>query len=70
MLLLTSLSFLTMVLFCMAMEKHREQVIDRELPQFILRAFRPLAWVLLTITFYLSAQFMAGLLAQHYFLAL
>jgi hypothetical protein len=56
MLLLTSLSFLTMVLFCMAMEKHREQVLAAQLPQLISRVFRPLAWALLTFTFYLSSQ--------------
>ena len=51
-----SLNFFTMTLFCMAMEKHREQVTDTALPQWIVRSFRPLAWLGLAITFYISAD--------------
>lgn len=56
MILLMCLSFTAMVLFCLAMEKHREQVIDIELPQFLSRAFRPLAWLLVMVTFYISGE--------------
>ena len=56
MLLLTCLSFSAMVLFCLAMEKHREQVFDIELPQLLSNAFRPLAWLLLVIIFYISGR--------------
>ncbi len=56
MLLLMALSFSAMVLFSMAMEKHRQQVITKELPAFLSRSFRPLAWLLLIITFYISGK--------------
>jgi len=56
MILLMSLSFLAMVLFCLAMEKHRQQVINSELPPFLIHSFRPLAWLLLIITFYISGE--------------
>jgi len=52
-----SLSFTTMVLFCLAMPKHREQVLSHELPSLLVIGFRPLAWLLLTITFYLNVDF-------------
>jgi len=45
-----------MVLFCLAMEKHREQLLDKELPPFLVRTFRPLAWLFLLFIFYISAQ--------------
>jgi len=45
-----------MVLFCLAMEKHRQQLTDKEFPQFLSRSFRPLAWLLLIITFYISGK--------------
>ena len=57
MLLLMSLSFTAMVLFCLAMPKHREQVLSRELPSLLVKIFKPLAWLLLTITFYLNIEF-------------
>ncbi|NQY89977.1 MAG: DUF3325 domain-containing protein [Colwellia sp.] len=56
MFLLSCLSFSTMVLFCLAMDKHREQIIDIELPQLFVRTFRPLAWLLLVMTFYISTE--------------
>mgnify|MGYP000453639427 CR=1 FL=1 len=56
MFLVISLSFTAMVLFCLAMEKHRDQVINIELPVIITRAFRPLAWLLLTVTACVSVQ--------------
>jgi hypothetical protein len=56
MLLLTCLSFTAMVLFCLAMDKHQEQVIDAELPVIIQRSFRPIAWLLLTFTAYVGVQ--------------
>lgn len=56
MLLLISLNFSAMMLFCLAMEKHRQQVIAKEFPQFLSRFFRPLAWLLLIITFDISGK--------------
>jgi hypothetical protein len=54
MLLLTSLSFLAMVLFCLAMNKHRKQVFEQTLPKVATSLFRPLAWLVLLFTAYLS----------------
>lgn len=54
MLLLTSLSFLVMVLFCLAMEKHRKQVLVQKMPKVAILLFRPLAWLVLFLTAYLS----------------
>lgn len=54
MLLLVCLSFTTMVLFCLAMEKHREQVFSIEMSGLLPRFFRPMAWLLLTLTAYTS----------------
>jgi hypothetical protein len=45
-----------MALFCMAMDKHRQQVIDKALPLMLTRSFRPLAWLLLVTTFYVSIE--------------
>jgi hypothetical protein len=57
MVLLLSLSFVTMTLFCLAMEKHRKQIFLTELPRFVKACFRPLAWLMLFITAYLSVSF-------------
>ncbi|AAZ24950.1 DUF3325 domain-containing protein [Colwellia psychrerythraea] len=54
MFLLTSLSFLVMVLFCLAMNKHREQVLTKTLPKVAILLFRPLAWLALLFIAYLS----------------
>ena len=54
MLILTSLSFLVMVLFCLAMEKHRKQVFVQTMPKVAILLFRPLAWLALIFTAYLS----------------
>jgi len=54
MLLLTSLSFLVMVLFCLAMDKHRKQVFVQTMPKIATSLFRPLAWLVLLFTAYLS----------------
>ena len=56
MLVLTSLCFTAMVLFCLAMTKHREQVIVHEVSILTVRFFRPLAWSLLSFTAYLSVD--------------
>ena len=56
MLVLTSLCFIAMVLFCLAMTKHREQVIVHEVSILAVRFFRPLAWSLLSFTAYLSVE--------------
>jgi len=56
MLFLICFSFSTMVIFCLAMDKHCDQILEKELPLFIVRAFRPLAWLFLIIIFYFSAQ--------------
>lgn len=44
MLSLICFSFSTMVIFCLAMGKYRDQILEKELPLFIVRDFRPLAW--------------------------
>lgn len=54
MLLLTSFSFLAMVLFCLAMNKHRKQVFVQTLPKSVILFFRPLAWLALLFTAYFS----------------
>ena len=54
MVLLTSLSFLAMVLFCLAMDKHRKQVLVQKMPKVATSLFRPLAWLALIFTAYLS----------------
>ncbi len=56
MLVLTSLSFSTMVLFCLAMTKHREQVLESEISILAVRFFRPFAWLLLLFTGYISVD--------------
>ncbi|MFT4724798.1 MAG: hypothetical protein ACJA0T_000265 [Colwellia sp.] len=56
MVLLLSLSFVTMTLFCLAMEKHRKQIFLTESPRFVKACFRPLAWLMLLITVYLSVS--------------
>lgn len=54
--LLLSLSFVTMTLFCLAMEKHRKQIISLALPCFVNACFRPIAWLMLLLCFYLSVE--------------
>lgn len=54
--LLISLSFLSMSLFCLAMDKHRDDIISVELSPYLCYFFRPLAWGVLIITFYFSGQ--------------
>lgn len=54
MLLLISLCFLAMVLFCLAMPKHRQQVIAFSLPQQLIYCFRPLAWLVMVLSAYIS----------------
>ena len=56
MLLLSCLSFTTMALFCLAMEKHQKQVIDTEIPAMITLLLRPLAWTQLTFTAYVGVE--------------
>ena len=56
MLVLTSLCFTAMVLFCLAMTKHREQVLLSEVFILAVRFFRPLAWLLLSFTAYISVD--------------
>jgi len=56
MLLLICLSFSAMVLFCLAMEKHRQRVTDKALPPFLSHSFKPLAWLILVIAFYISGK--------------
>ena len=57
MIVLLSLSFTTMTLFCLAMAKHRKQIVSIELPRLVTACFRPLAWFMLLITVYLSVTF-------------
>lgn len=54
MLLLTSLGFLAMVFFCLAMDKHRKQVLVQTMPKIATLLFRSLAWLVLFLTAYLS----------------
>jgi hypothetical protein len=42
--------------FCLAMEKHRENIITAELSPYLCVLFKPISWVLLIITFYISGQ--------------
>ena len=56
MLVLTSLCFTVMVLFCLAMTKHRQQVIAHEVSILAVGFFRPLAWLLLSFTAYISIE--------------
>lgn len=54
--LLFGISFVTMTLFCLAMEKHRKLIISLTLPSTVNACFRPLAWLMLFISFYLSVD--------------
>jgi hypothetical protein len=56
MLILTSLSFSAMVLFCLAMAKHREQVFEDKISIILVLFFKPFAWLLLSLTGYLSVD--------------
>jgi hypothetical protein len=56
MLLLIALSFTSMVLFCLAMPKHRTQMLTNELSWLLVATCKPLAWFLLMVTFYLSVE--------------
>ncbi|OUR82571.1 hypothetical protein A9Q75_05880 [Colwellia psychrerythraea] len=56
MFVLISLCFSVMVLFCLAMKKHREQVLTQTVPNLVVLFFRPLAWLLLLLTAYLSVE--------------
>lgn len=57
--LLLCLSFASMTLFCLAMDKHRKQIISRELPANLVKSFKPLAWVMTLVTFMLSIELYA-----------
>ncbi len=54
--LLLSISFVTMTLFCLAMEKHRKLIISLTLPSAVNACFRPFAWLMLLISFDLSVD--------------
>ena len=54
MILLISLSFISMSLFCLAMKKHRKKLITQKLSPKVCRLFKPLAWLLLVFTLYIS----------------
>lgn len=56
MFVLTSLSFSAMVLFCLAMDKHRKQVLEQKVSTIAVRFFRPTAWLILLFTTYLSVN--------------
>jgi len=56
MFLLISLCFAAMVLFCLAMHKHRKQVIDKKLPHLVVYCLKPLAWLLLLLAAYVSVE--------------
>ncbi len=56
MLILICLNFSAMVLFCLAMSKHRKQVLAYKVSNFVVNLFRPLAWLLLLFTANLSGE--------------
>ncbi len=56
MFVITSLSFSAMVLFCLAMDKHRKQVLEQKISILAVRFFRPIACLILFFTAYLSVQ--------------
>jgi len=56
MLVLISFSFAAMMLFCLAMTKHRKQVLEDEISSLTVRFFRPFAWLLLLFIGYLSVD--------------
>lgn len=56
MMLLMGFSFVGMTLFCLAMTKHRKQVFIRHVNPAIGQLFRPLAWLIMWVTFALSVQ--------------
>ncbi len=56
MLVLISLSFCVMVLFALAMTKHREQALSGDVSNLVIGLFRPLAWITLSFTVYISVQ--------------
>ncbi len=56
MLVIISLCFSAMVLCCLAMTKHREQVLPWEVSTLSVSLFRPIAWLLLSFTAYTSIK--------------
>ena len=56
MFLLISLSFLSMTLFCLAVTKHRQKILDIDIPKSTVNCLRPLGWVLTLVTAYVSCQ--------------
>ena len=61
MILLMSLCFVSMTLFCLAMEKHRKQILSPILAKFnlsnmVVISFRPFAWLLLLIALNISVE--------------
>lgn len=60
MILLISLSFITMTFFCLAMPKHRIQILPQKTDVKISLLFRPLAWLLLILTCYISVEYYGG----------
>jgi hypothetical protein len=56
MLVLICLNFSAMVLFCLAMSKHRRQVLTYQISSIVVRFFRPVAWLLLLFTANLSVE--------------
>ena len=56
MLELISLSFCVMVLFSLAMTKHREQILSGDVSNLVVGLFRPLACLILSFTAYVSVQ--------------
>ncbi|MGV2872708.1 DUF3325 domain-containing protein [Colwellia sp. E150_009] len=61
MILLMSLCFVSMSLFCLAMDKHRKQIlspkfINVQLPNILVLSFKPLAWLMLLITLTISVE--------------
>ncbi len=55
--MLLLMSFFTMSLFCVAMTKHRKQVFNINFNNTLVLTLRPLAWLSLLGTAYLSVEF-------------
>lgn len=53
---LICLNFSAMVLFCLAMSKHRKQVLAHKVSSLVVSCFRPSAWLLLVFTANLSVE--------------
>ncbi|MEP1383794.1 MAG: DUF3325 domain-containing protein [Paraglaciecola sp.] len=54
---MASLEFVAMFFFCFVMAKHRKQMLPLEVAATTVSMIRIIGWLLLIVTFYISAQF-------------